>query len=138
MLRASYLAAVPGESSTLTFTTFSRPAYSVESYSRTGATMRQGPHQGAHKSRITNWDASSAPAIVESSAGTNHGMSALHFAHLGLPLDATGVRFLVPQDGHTAIPESAMPSIMPEAPRPTSHVLTCCAEAAMPGDRSRR
>ena len=52
--------------------------------------------------------ASSALSIVESSAGTNHGKSAWHLAHRGLPVAETGVRFLVPHDGHTAIPVSAM------------------------------
>src|SRR4030067_434569 len=40
-------------SSVLTLLTSSRPVYSLASFSRVGATIRHGPHQGAQKSTIT-------------------------------------------------------------------------------------
>jgi hypothetical protein len=46
-------AAVCGFSSTFSFSTFRRPARSAAILSITGATARQGPHQGAQKSTST-------------------------------------------------------------------------------------
>lgn len=111
MLLAANFADVAGESSTLTSTTFKRPAYSSESCSSTGATIRHGPHHGAHRSRSTIGEASRAPSMVVSSAGTNHGKSAWHFAQRGLPDAATGVRFFTPQEVQRAIPVSAITQV---------------------------
>ncbi len=63
-----------GETSTFTLTSLTRPARSRASYSSTGLTMRQGPHQGAHKSTMTGILAASAtsPKVV-SSASAIHG-----------------------------------------------------------------
>lgn len=46
-------AAVTGFSSTFSFATRTRPAISAATSSMTGATIRHGPHQGAHKSSST-------------------------------------------------------------------------------------
>ena len=53
MLRASWRMASCWFSSTLTLTTFNRPASSRESSSRIGPTNRHGPHQGAQRSTTT-------------------------------------------------------------------------------------
>ena len=52
-------AAVAGFSSTFNFATRTRPAISRASSSITGAIMRHGPHQGAHKSSSTGTGARS-------------------------------------------------------------------------------
>eukprot|EP00218_Dolichomastix_sp_CCMP3274_P003605 CAMPEP_0170162414 /NCGR_PEP_ID=MMETSP0033_2-20121228/77081_1 /TAXON_ID=195969 /ORGANISM="Dolichomastix tenuilepis, Strain CCMP3274" /LENGTH=254 /DNA_ID=CAMNT_0010400039 /DNA_START=387 /DNA_END=1151 /DNA_ORIENTATION=+ len=53
MLRMPYSVAMPGDSSVLSFTALSLPAYSVDSSSMSGAIMRHGPHHGAQKSTST-------------------------------------------------------------------------------------
>src|SRR6185312_16378124 len=50
MLRTLKRMAVLGLASTSSFVTLSLPLYSAASWSRMGATMRQGPHQVAQKS----------------------------------------------------------------------------------------
>jgi hypothetical protein len=63
-----------GEVSTFTLISFTRPARSWASYSSAGLTMRQGPHQGAHKSTMTGMLAASATSLkVASSASAIHG-----------------------------------------------------------------
>jgi hypothetical protein len=46
-----------GELSTLTFTSFTRPASSAATCTSAGLTMRHGPHHGAHRSTMTGTDA---------------------------------------------------------------------------------
>ena len=63
-----------GEVSTFTLTSLSLPARSRASCSSAGLTMRQGPHQGAHKSTTTGILAASATSPkVASSASAIHG-----------------------------------------------------------------
>ena len=56
-----------GASSTLTLTSFSRPAISVASCSSAGLTMRHGPHHGAQRSISAGTDACSATSAKSSS-----------------------------------------------------------------------
>jgi hypothetical protein len=63
-----------GEVSTLTLTSFTRPARSRASCSSAGLTARQGPHQGAHRSTMTGIVAASATSPkVASPASAIHG-----------------------------------------------------------------
>src|SRR5262249_42419746 len=68
------------------------------SCSSTGLTMRQGPHQGAHKSTMTGILAASATsAKVVSSASAIHGSGSWHLPQRGVPAAAAGTRFICPQ-----------------------------------------
>lgn len=64
-----------------------------------GATMRHGAHHGAHRSISTSWLVFSAASRSASVAFTSHGSGWWQEAHCGRPAEATGRRFLVPQDG---------------------------------------
>src|SRR5580704_2235124 len=98
-----------GDSSTLTFTSFIRPAKSAASSASTGLTMRHGPHQGAHRSTTTGTDACSAiSAKVSSPASTIHGSGRWQLPQCGVPLAVAGTRFLRPQFGHVMTAPSAM------------------------------
>src|SRR5271170_6255985 len=93
-----------GESSTLTFTSFRRPARSVATCASAGLTIRHGPHQGAHRSTTTGTDARSATsAKVFSPASTTQGSALWQLPQLGIPEAAAGTRFLRPQFGHRII-----------------------------------
>ena len=66
--------ATRGDSSTLTFTSLTRPVRSLATWARAGLTMRHGPHHGAHRSTTTGSGAASATsANVSSSASASHG-----------------------------------------------------------------
>ena len=93
-----------GESSTLTFTSFRRPAMSVATCASAGLTMRHGPHQGAHRSTTTGTDARSATsAKVSSPASTIQGSGLWQWPQCGTPEAVAGTRFLRPQFGHRTI-----------------------------------
>ncbi len=93
-----------GESSTLTFTSFRRPAMSVATCASAGLTIRHGPHQGAHRSTTTGTDVRSATsAKVSSPASTIQGRGLWQLPQRGIPAAAAGTRFLGPQFGHRTI-----------------------------------
>src|SRR5215204_6977475 len=80
-----------GDSSTLTLTSFSRPAISAASCSRTGLTRRQGPHQGAHRSTSTgSFDPSATAAKSASEASATQGIGEWHLPQRGVPLATLG------------------------------------------------
>lgn len=84
MLLASILAAVRGFSSTFSLATRRRPWYFRDKSSRIGDTMRQGPHQGAHRSKRTgNGDSITACSNVRSvtATGVSGNKRAPHFPH---------------------------------------------------------
>src|SRR5579872_6637894 len=87
MLRTLKRDDVTGLSSTFILPICTRPLSSVASCSITGATMRQGPHQGAHMSRRTGIvELSTADAKVASviTAGLSlTGKGFLHCPHTG-------------------------------------------------------
>jgi NADP-dependent 3-hydroxy acid dehydrogenase YdfG len=68
-------AETPGAWSTLTLTTLSRPARSSAACSTPGATVRHGPHPGAHRSTSTGRRVRIASAKSASPASTTHGRS---------------------------------------------------------------
>ena len=103
---ASYSAADFGLSSTLIFTTLSEPAYLAANFSNTGATIRHGPHHGAHRSINTNLLVSNAAARDVSVASAIQGSDFLQLPQVGVPELITGTRFLVPQDGQAVTRDS--------------------------------
>ena len=73
--------------------------------------MRQGPHQGAHRSTRTGTvDVSTAFMKVSSPASVVQGSGVLQLAQRGVPGPATaGTRFLRPHCGHdTMLADSAL------------------------------
>src|SRR5262249_10575526 len=94
-----------GEVSTFTLTSLTLPARSRASCSSAGLTMRQGPHQGAHKSTTTGILAASATsAKVASSASAIHGSASWHVPQRGVPAAAVGTRLVLPQCPHRTSP----------------------------------
>src|SRR5258705_178275 len=121
MLRRSNRAAVRGLSSTLSFTTRTRPAISVASSSITGAIIRHGPHHGAHASISTgSGEASTSEAKVASvttigapppEGAAASGSGALHRPQTGSRPRATlsgGTRLVAPQAEQRIIRGSAI------------------------------
>jgi len=92
-----------GFSSTLTLTTLSEPARSPASCSRTGSTIRQGPHHGAQKSTRTGTLACVSAAKLDSLAGTIHGSGDLQREQRGVPRGTGPTRFFTPQDAQEMI-----------------------------------
>jgi len=104
MLWTPKRAAACGFSSMFSLTALSRPAHSVASASTTGATARQGPHQGAQKSTRTGMAASRSSAKLVSVPVTSHGSGALHLPQRGtLPAGAVARRFFASQAGQMAM-----------------------------------
>src|SRR5215217_5694698 len=104
MPRTPRRSATRGASSTLTLTTFRRPASSCAACSTPGATTRQGPHHGAHRSTstgrlaaVTTCSKSPSPAEV------SQGRAVWQAAHRATPLAAAGRRLRLPQLGHVTI-----------------------------------
>jgi Glutamine amidotransferases class-II len=83
--RAPNRVASPGFASTSTLTTLRCPACFWASCSRTGETIRQGPHQAAQKSTTTGTEVRVSAANVSPSASTSHASSDLHFGQRGTP-----------------------------------------------------
>jgi hypothetical protein len=84
----------PGSSSVFSLTTFSRPASSCDSRSTAGATIRQGPHQGAQKSMRTGMAALSTTAWKSAAwVSTSHGRAFPHFPQWGTPSASARTRF---------------------------------------------
>ena len=97
--------AVAGFSSTLSFATRTRPAISAASSSITGATMRQGPHHGAHISSSTGTGERSTSATKVASVTVtgfvSNGRGVLHRPQTGLSpwaIFSCGTRFVLPQE----------------------------------------
>src|SRR5437763_15482653 len=100
MLWAWKRRARPGAWSTLTLTSFTRPANVRARFSRTGLTIRHGPHHGAHRSTMTgSFDRSATSAKSPSPASTTQGNASWQLAQRGVPVAAAGTRFFVPQWG---------------------------------------
>jgi hypothetical protein len=96
--------ATRGASSTLTLTALRRPANSRAACSTPGATIRQGPHHGAHRSSstgrlaaVTTWSKSSSPAAV------SQGRAVWQAAQRATPVAAAGRRLRLPQLGQVTI-----------------------------------
>src|SRR2546428_1693803 len=115
MLRTLKRVAVAGFSSTLSFANRTRPAICAASSSRTGATMRHGPHHGAHISSTTGSGERSTSAenvasvTVTGPCGTGSG--ALHRPHTGCSpraIFSCGTRLVAPQAGQRIKSVSAM------------------------------
>ena len=124
-------AEVCGFSSTFCLATRTRPAISAASWSTTGAIMRQGPHQGAHKSSNTgSGDCSTsavnvASVIVSGFCPTiNEVLQRPHTGSSPAAIFSCGTRFFAPHEGHWMTWASGMILIHPSG-RP-------------PGDRGRR
>ena len=106
MLRASKREAVRGFSSTFSLANRTRPASSEASWSSTGASIRHGPHHGAHRSSTTgNGQRSTSCVNVASVTVTglvSMGTGVLHRPHTGLSPASTfsrGIRLVTPQEG---------------------------------------
>src|SRR5919108_769360 len=89
-----------GSSSTLTLTTFRRPAWRSKRLSSPGAIIRHGPHHGAHRSTTTGTEALASASNEVVSAATSHGSITLHFAHRGTPRGTAPTRLRAAHDGH--------------------------------------
>src|SRR4051794_29676280 len=108
-----------GAVSTSTFTSFSSPARSVASRSSTGLTIRQGPHQVAHRSTSTGTGACSATSAKSSSpALAIQGRFWWQFPHLGTPSAAAGTRLRLPQCGQAMVLVRAAAGALTPALRP--------------------
>jgi hypothetical protein len=102
-----------GDVSTFTLTSLTWPAKSRASCSSAGLTIRQGPHQGAHKSTTTGILAASATSPkVASSASAIHGSASWHLPQRGVPAAAAGTRLVWPQCPHRTSPP-VMASLSP-------------------------
>src|SRR4051794_21730093 len=99
MLRALNSRESRGFSSTLTFTTLSRPVYSAASCSRIGETKRHGPHHGAHRSTTTETAARDSTGKVASVASTTHGSAAPQLPQNGVPRSLGRILFDFEQFG---------------------------------------
>lgn len=77
ILWAWNLAWMRGLWSTSTLTILRFPAYFTETFSKMGATIRHGGHQGAHRSTMTGSFVSTAEEKSPSVASTNQGSFAL-------------------------------------------------------------
>ncbi len=104
-----------GFSSTFNFATRTRPAISAASSSTTGATILQGPHQGAHASNRTgSCEPSTSDAKLASDTGIGWMVAARgapHFPQTGCKPWSSfdrGTRFLAPHLAQQAISESAI------------------------------
>src|SRR5918999_6163466 len=103
MLYAWNRVAVAGFSSTLTFTTLRRPAKSPTSCSSTGATNRQGPHHGAHRSTRTATAERASTSNVASVASTSQGRALPHEPQWGAPRSLGRIRFFLPHDRQVSV-----------------------------------
>ena len=92
-----------GASSTLSLTTFSRPACSRPARSTSGETMRHGPHHGAQKSTSTGTDALISSSKLSGAASTIQGRSVWQTLQRGTPDGLGRTRFFVPQLGQAMI-----------------------------------
>lgn len=109
--------ASPGLASTSTFTSLIRPARSVASCSRAGLTMRQGPHQVAHRSTSTGTgDRSATSPKSASPASVIHGRCSWQFPHLGRPSPTAGTRLRFPQCGQVTTVLWSVPAVIPAPP----------------------
>ena len=113
MLVASNRRESAGFSSTLTLTTFSRPANSRDSSSRIGPTNRHGPHHGAHRSTTTATDDRASMSKVASVALTSHGSGLPHEPQCGAPRSLGLIVLRVPQFAQTRI--DCGPAGLPDA-----------------------
>src|SRR5262245_13294413 len=103
MLNAWNRCDVTGFSSTLTFTTFRRPAYSRERSSRIGPTTRHGPHHGAQRSTMTAGAALASASNDSSVALTSQGRTVLQLPQCGAPFSDGRILFFLPQFGQVRI-----------------------------------
>ena len=85
MPRISNRSEICGASSTLSLTTFRRPACSRPTLSTAGETMRHGPHQGAQKSTRTGTDAVISSSKSAAEASTIHGSRVWQTLQRGTP-----------------------------------------------------
>lgn len=100
-----------------------------------GATIRHGPHQGAHRSTRTRELVAVTAAKSASVASTSQGTSPLHFAQRGRPLAAVGTRFFAPQEGQAAMVDVLGVALTPPVcPMSRSEVIraTSQADASLP------
>ncbi len=110
MLLIPNCCAVAGFWSVLSFATLSLPLNSAEIWSITGATILQGPHQGAQQSKRTGTGESRTSCLkVASVTSTGFaGSSGVpHLPHFGLnPVFDLGTLFFTLQEGHLIISKS--------------------------------
>src|SRR5437763_17128654 len=88
-----------GTASTSTLTIFKAPACWLAKSCRTGAIIRQGPHQAAQKATTTGTEAAVSEANVSAPASTTQGSADLHFGQRGLPRGIGATRVPAPHVG---------------------------------------